>query len=176
MTLLITHEDFINSPLKSLSANLNAGKKLNQYIQEAQVFDLKPILGQELFYDILKEYDESPALATYYDLFHGAEYTKNGRKYTHEGLVPVLCYFTYARYKANANVEETASGSVIKNNQYSEQASEKTIARQIDQARSGAYAYMQDVIKFLNDNASDYPLWKSECVESNKRSIRITGV
>lgn len=174
MTLLITISDFAGYP--AISSNTNVVKKLNPYIGEAQVLDLLPILGQELYWDLIADFEASPSLVNYSDLFNGSEYTINGVTYKHQGLKPALCYFTYARYRMNANEEETASGLVTKNNPYSEPASEKSISRRVDQARSAAFAYMEPVIKFLNDNSSDYPLWINNCKAVNKRSIRISDV
>jgi hypothetical protein len=174
MTLLISLSDFNGYP--AISANTNVVKKLNPYIEEAQKLDLLPMLGSRLYWALIADFEASPSLAEYGDLFNGSEYTINGKTYKHEGLKPVLIYLTYARYRMNANEEETATGLVVKNNPYSEAASEKAIARRVDQARSAAFAYMEPVIKFLNDNSSDYPLWENECKKVNKRSTRITGV
>ena len=174
MTKLISISDFSGYP--AISTNVNTAKKLDPYITEAQRFDLLPILGQELYWDLINDFTASPSLVEYGDLFNGSEYTISGKTFKHEGLKPALIYFTYARYRMNANEEETAGGLVTKNNPYSEPASEKTIARRVDQARSAAFAYMEPVIKFLNDKHLDYPLWANSCKGSNKRSTRITGI
>jgi hypothetical protein len=174
MTKLISIEDFTDYP--AICANVNVAKKFNPYVSEAQMLDLLPALGQELYWDLVTDFEASPSLSVYGDLFNGSEYTVDGITYKHLGLKPVLIYFTYARYRMNAQEEETATGLVVKNNPYSEPASEKSVARRVDQARSAAFAYMVPVIKFLNDNSSDYPLWISECKQSTKRSTRITGV
>jgi hypothetical protein len=174
MTKLISISDFTGYP--AISANVNVVKKLDPYITEAQRFDLLPILGQEFYWDLIRDFEASPSLADYDELFNGSEYTVNNITYKHEGLKPALIYFTYARYRMNANEEETATGLVTKNNPYSEPASEKAITRRVDQARSAAFAYMEPVIKFLNDKYLDYPLWTKECKTGNKRSTRISGI
>jgi hypothetical protein len=172
MTLLISISDF--TPYKAISANINATKKLEPYILEAQEFDLRPILGDELYNALVEDFEASPSLTDYGDLFNGSEWTVGSHTYKHNGLIPVLCYFAYARYKLNSNVEDTAFGTVTKRNLESDPVSEKTIARQADQARSGAMAYMQKVINFLNDNSDDYPLWVNGC--KPKRRSRISDV
>jgi hypothetical protein len=173
MTLLISISDF--TPYKAISSNINVAKKLEPYILEAQVFDLKSLLGDELYNAVVEDFEASPSLSTYSDLFSGSSWTISGHTYKHEGLIPILCYFSYARYKLNSNTEDTAYGTVIKRNNESEPVSEKTIARQADQARSGAMAYWNQVLKFLNDNSIDYPLWLNSCNKKSGR-IRITGV
>jgi hypothetical protein len=172
MTLLISLSDF--TPYKAISANINVTKKLEPYILEAQEFDLRPLLGDELYNAIVEDFEASPSLQNYGDLFSGSEWDCGSHTYKHNGLIPVLCYFAYARYKLNSNVEDTAFGTVVKRNIESEPVSEKTIARQADQARSGAMAYWQKVEHFLNDNSTDYPLWVNGC--KPKRRTRISGV
>lgn len=173
MTLLISISDF--TPYKAISANINATKKLEPYILEAQEFDLKPLLGDELYNALVEDFEASPSLTDYSDLFNGSEWTLSGHNYKHAGLIPVLCYFAYARYKLNSNTEDTAFGTITKRNNESEPVSEKTISRQADQARSGAMSYMNQVIKFLNDNSTDYPLWVNSCKTKTGRT-RITDV
>lgn len=172
MTLLIGISDF--TPYKSISHNINVTKKLEPYIVEAQEFDLKDLLGQELYNDLLNDFIASPPLGNYEDLYNGSSYTKGGKVYTHKGLIPVLVYFTYARFIMDSNSESTAFGQVVKTNQYSEPLSEKAIDRKYNQAKSGALAYWKDVEKFLNDNSIDYPLWKNNC--KTVKGIRITDI
>ncbi len=173
MTLLISLSDF--TPYKAISSNINATKKLEPYILEAQEFDLRPILGEELYNALVADFELSPPLQTYADLFNGCTWTIAGHTYKHDGLVPALCYFAYARYKLNSNTEDTAFGTVVKRNNESEPASEKQVNRQSDQARTGAMAYMNRVIKFLDDNSTDYPLWLNSCTKKKGRG-RITGI
>jgi hypothetical protein len=172
MTLLISISDF--TPYKAISANLNVVKKLEPYILEAQEFDLRPLLGDELYNAVVEDFEASPSLQVYGDLFNGSDWTVGSHTYKHNGLIPVLCYFAYARYKTNSNVEDTAFGTVTKRNIESEPVSEKTIARQSDQARSGAMAYWYKVEKFLCDNSEDYDLWVNGC--KPKKRTRISDV
>jgi hypothetical protein len=173
MTLLISLSDF--TPYKAISANINATKKLEPYILEAQEFDLRPLLGEELYNAIVEDFEARPSLPDYSDLFNGCEWTISGHTYKHEGLIPVLCYFAYARYKLNSNTEDTAFGTVTKRNNESDPASEKTINRQADQARSGAMSYFSRVQNYLNDNSVDYPLWVNSCKTKRGRG-RITDI
>jgi hypothetical protein len=170
-TILITKEDF--KSIRKISTNVDLSK-LNPYILEAQELDLKPILGQELYYDLIEDFNESPSLVKYYDLFHGSSYTCGSSKRTHNGLIPVLCYFAYSRYALDAGITNTASGFKQKNSDYSENISEKSISRISDQARSAGAAYMNEVIEFLNNNKAEYPIWK--CTNSNNRTTRITAI
>ena len=173
MTVLITESDI--AAYKAISANINATKKLFPYVIEAQQFDLKELIGDAFYLDLVNDFNGSPSLSVYSDLWNGCEWTYAGITYRHEGLKSVLVYFSYARYAMNANEEETAFGIVNKTDQYSSRVSEKTILRKVDSARAGAMAYFTDVKKFLNDNSTDYPLWV-RCCKKDTGNIIVTGV
>lgn len=158
-TLLISRPDF--EPYKALSANMNTVKNLDAYILEAQEMDLKPLMGREIYIDLLDDFEASPSLAIYDDLFNGLSYTYLDKKYKHAGLVPVLCYFTYARFLLNANGHSTEFGIVKKKTEDSEAVSDSEIARRVSQARAGAMAYWEDVRIFLNHYKDTYTLWQS---------------
>jgi len=146
---------------KSITDNLNTVKSLDPYIQEAEQFDLRAFLGEELFLALVEDYEASPSLATaiYADLYNGKTYTYSGRTYKHEGLVPVLAYYTFARFAAMSGTHSTKHGFVTKQTDFSEPASEKTIARMIGQAKSSAMVYQDRVRLFLSHNSESYPLW-----------------
>lgn len=169
MVQLITISDF--NSLRVLSNNLNASKKLDPYILEAQQFDLKPMLGNALYLDLCNDFAAYPSLSVYSDLFNGSEWTESGFTYRHEGLKSVLVYFSYARYVIESPLSETANGVVIKTEQYSQSAEDKALIRRRDTAYSGAQAYWVDVKKFLNDNYLDYPLWENCDKKVNKSRI-----
>lgn len=170
-TLLISLNDF--AQYRAISANLNSAKKLDPYILEAQQFDLKGLLGNAFYHAIVEDYEGSPSLATYSELFNGSEWQCGDKTYRHEGLKPILCYFAYARYVFSSNTEATAFGTRLKKEEYSDAVDDKTIIRLRDNAVSGALAYWEDVKLFLNDNSVDYPLWI--CDNKNKK-IRISEV
>lgn len=173
MTALITYADI--QARNEISVNLDATKKIAPYIQEAQQFDLKSLLGDEFYVALLKDFEASPSLQTYYDLWNGHEWTFAGHTYRHSGLKAVLIYFTYARYLASANSEVTAFGIVSKKTEQSEPISEKVLLRRIDDARTGARAYYDDVEKYMCHFPDDFQLWLQSCAPKKKRGI-ITGV
>jgi hypothetical protein len=168
---------------KPVSSNTNTAKKIDPYILEAQMLDLRKILGDALYFDLVKNWPvpegEPTDMSVYYtDLMNGKEYTHQGISYTFSGLIPVLAYYAYARYAADSSTEETATGMVTKTNQFSTPVSEKTIARKVDQARSAAFSYQLEMIDFLNrkSTSSYIPLWKSTCPEPKFRRPKITPI
>lgn len=166
MSLLITLNDI--KARKPISVNANEAMQLNEHIQEAQDFDLRPILGDEFYFLLVEESNESPQYPTLSDLWNGCTYEVGGITYTHEGIKAYLVYSAYARYSANASTVATATGFVHKNNQFSEPVSEKTISRKVEQARSGAQVYENRFRHYLDNNRDLYPLWKQTCRNEKK--------
>lgn len=169
-TKLITLSDITS--VKSISLNVNEVKQLTPHILEAQNFDLRQFLGDELYLDLIADYVSSPSLVLYADLFNGGSYNYGGQTYYNDGLKMFLIYSTYARYTANSNIISTATGFVQKTNEYSDGISEKTISRLITQARSGAESCENSIRYFLQRNSSIYPLYK--CNKQNKTTNGFT--
>ena len=116
-TLLISRDDIVE--YRSISANLNTTKKLSPYILEAQKVDIKNLLGNALYNALVTDYEASPSLATYSNLFNGSSWECGNKTYKHDGIKVVLIYFAYARYLINSPFESTAFGTVVKKDQYS---------------------------------------------------------
>jgi hypothetical protein len=174
MTPLITLTDIRS--IKSISLNLNQDKELVPNIIEAQEYDLRPILGDNFFLDLVDDLTASPSLVLYSDLWNGSEYTYGGERYKHEGIKTVLAYHAYARYLSGANIQSTATGFVHKTNQYSERVDDKSISRLIAQARSAAQVSESRVREFLNRNSSDYPLWKGVKTKGYSSGMKIRSI
>lgn len=81
---------------------------IDEYILDAQIQDVAPLLGEKLFNAILK----TPA--DYTDLLTAGEYTVGGETFTNYGLKAVLAYYAYARYKMFGSVVDTPYGFVEK--------------------------------------------------------------
>lgn len=171
MIQLINISDF--SQYKALSANINAPKKLDAFILEAQQFDLKKLLGDELYLDFIKDASTMPAFQKYSDLWSGSEFVYHTHTIRHEGLKPALIYLSYARYVLNSNVESTAFGTVNKITPESQHVDEKTISRLYNQAYAGAMDYWTDTKKYLD--VSTFPLWHKFYNHKKIHSTRVAG-
>lgn len=174
--MLISLDDI--KKYKSITANLDSEKHLEPYIMEAQEFDLRPFLGDQLYKALVADYNDggSPSLQTYVDLYSGSTYTWAGEKYTHEGIVPILVYFAYSRYilQSGSGATSTAYGFVIKESDYSQPVSRKQLQEMASQAKSGALVYQSRLEAFLRININDYPTWVGR--NKHKSSIRISAV
>ena len=158
--------------LKPMSMNVNVVKELDPYIEESQEFDLKPILGTPFYLELLDNVD----VEKYEDLLNGQTYQYQDKTYEHKGLKTVLVYYCYARFIGNDQEKQTASGFRVKQNDYSEPASEKSILRRINEARSAANVKRDEVILFLERFPDLFPLFESVCQAKRNGSIRISKV
>lgn len=165
-TYLITLSDI--QTLKPISANVNETKALKPFILEAQEFDLRPFLGDAFYLALIDDFNASPSLSTYSDLFNGVTYTYGSDTYQHDGLKAMLIYYAYARYLNNSQSTVTPNGVVSKLNDNSEKISDRALSRLVNQATSGAKVYENRVYDYLTRKSSTYPLW--ECYKSNKRT------
>lgn len=157
MIALITLDDI--KEYTEITENIDVLKKLKPYIHQAQIFDLKPAIGEVFYHDMINNISDTK----YQELLNGKTYENaQGKTVSFEGLRPAIVYWAYSRYKENSGVADTAYGSMIKRNDYSDPVSEKAIARIVGNARSTAKGYFDDVLKFLYVKSADYELWTSQ--------------
>lgn len=167
---------------KDLSSDIDS-EIIDSPIKEAQDFDLRPFLGDQLYFDLIADQEakanateEAPYTEKYGDLLRGSTYTYNGVSYTHEGLIPILCYFAYSRYVLGSGAHSTRYGIVQKKTDYSDPATEKTLARLSGQSESAAIVFQQRVRNFLNRKSSDFPLWIICQTNPRKGKITLTSI
>jgi hypothetical protein len=138
-------------------------KVLNMHILDAQFSDIQRLMGVNFYNDLIRNYTES----NYQTLLNGGTYTYNGINYTNVGLKAVLVHYTYARYILNGTHTDTPFGFVDKLNENSEKvdlANRKIISKMNEQM---GYSYWENVQDFLEKNASNYPLYVSNCATKN---------
>ncbi len=159
-------------------------ERLKVFIKKAQELDLKPFLGHALYYDLLKHFNDDGTLhddapQPYKDLVNGSEYLDDyGHIVLYEGLAPTMVYFTFARFIENDAVHYTATGPVIKRHENGDALTSPEVVKLVQQQRSIANAYANDIEKFLWDNKTDFPLWRYNAKNKNSRQAgpRIRGI
>lgn len=157
MTLLIQVSDITG--LESFSANTEFTKKVRPHIIDAQEFDVRPLLGEELYVDICDN------VANYTDLLNEKTYIYKNKTYRSPGLKAVIVMYFKSRYTQEANFHDTAYGVKFKSNDYSADVPEKAIARRAQREISGAEVYWTRVKAYLDRHLVDYPLWKNSCAK-----------
>ncbi len=172
LTLLLTADEL--RAFRPLSATLDATARLEPYLREAQHVDLRPILGEALYADLIA----NSADAKYVTLLDGETYTNPaGNSQRFEGIKPLLAYYAYARFVAFQGVHVTPHGVVRRSGDHSEPVADGTRQRLETQARAMATAYLEGLRDFLDANPTDYPLWSSCQTSKNpKGSIQINAI
>lgn len=88
------------------------GERLNPYILQAQSHDLRPVLGEALYYDFMKNFDNTaPAYAMYAKLIGGEEYNYQGYVIPYEGIHETISWFTLARFIVHNDFNLTRFGT-----------------------------------------------------------------
>lgn len=139
--------------------------KINPYIEDAELLDLKPLLGELLYNDIV----DNSGDAIYVDLLEPKTYTYDGKNYKHSGLKKVLSIFANARYVIHGSYTDTGFGLVQKSNQDSQPVSETQKRNIYKKEQQTATAYFGAIALFLDRNKTVYPLWKVNCQSGNRR-------
>lgn len=138
------------------------------YINEAQEFDFKPLIAEDFYFDLLKNKEEE----AYAKLIGGGDYDYKERNYSFQGIATVLSYFAFARFKLNSNAVSTSHGFVVKTTPNSEPLSLAERKNDYYEKQRQANLMMQDVVKFIERNIADYPLWNAS---KNCNSITSKG-
>jgi hypothetical protein len=141
-------------------ADLN-GSRWEQYAVESQDQDLRPILGDGLYYDFMTKVFDTGATeyADYQLLLNGTNWTDNGQTVYFDGLVPMLSYFTMARFVQNNPINITRYGIVTKTLSQSTPADPAMINSVVNELRSSAITYKNQVDNYLLNNVTTYPLY-----------------
>ena len=125
--------------------------EFERFIREAQEFDLKPLLCEDFYFDLLKNKETDP-----HKIITGQEYAHEEKTYYHEGLEAVLSYFTYARFILKSSVVSTSHGFVQKttpNSQPIGHAEKKDIYYT---SRQDANTLFEAVAKYMDRNDINY--------------------
>jgi len=181
MIYLINQANF--QQYEDIAVNIKP-ERLKAFIKKAQELDLKPFLGYALYYDLFNQFNEDGTLKddapqAYKDLVNGAEYLDDyGNIVLYEGLAPMMVYFTFARFIENDAVHYTPTGPVIKRHENGDTLSSPEIVKLVQQKRSIANAYANDVEQFLRDHRPDFPLWRYNARNKSSRQAgpRIRGI
>lgn len=130
---------------------------LNQHISEAQRHDLKPLLGERLYNDLIT----NPS--AYTDLLEGGTYVYNGITYINEGVEMLLSYYVYSRYAMFGSVTDTPFSMVEKLNGGESKPVDSTFKKSLYQMnRDMAYNIWLTVESYLR--RTENPLFIGNCI------------
>ena len=137
------------------------GVRYEPYCLEAQDQDLRPILGDGLFYDLMTEFQDTgdSMYAAYQELINGKSYSYNGQTIYFDGIKPMLGYFTLARLVQNHSTNITRFGVVSKVVQQSTPVDPQVLRQVVNELKSNAQTYINQVKQFLLANQTTYTLY-----------------
>jgi hypothetical protein len=156
--LIVTREDM--AMYRPISKNIPQDR-VEVFINEAQILDLMPILGHALYYDFVNKFDQTgdPMYTAYQALLNGSTWISGGVTVQHYGLKPIVAYYALARLTKNNQINLTSYGVTSKVNPQSEPVQPLQLKDQINELNSVAVAYQDQVMKFLQENSTTYPLY-----------------
>jgi len=133
-----------------------------QFVSEAQQLDVKKQIGDGLLNELITQASTLPITLSVLNttLLNGGSYTYNSRTYLFQGLKAAIIYYAFGRFTNRVPFNYTANGVVIKESDFSNPASDKSIQRLETEARLTADAIMCENILYLNRHTADYPLWR----------------
>lgn len=150
MTALITLSEV--QQYKQVSNSINTAK-FNELVLQAQQVELYPLLGEELYWDIINN------TASYTDLLNDSTYTYKGITYQNVGLKSVLAHYWYAYHAFYGDQVDTAFGLREKlNNDVSKQVDTSMKKTLFTHNCNYAYNLWLNVERFLI--RTDEPLYK----------------
>ena len=164
MQLLITRSDIARY---RQIAKTPHNDKLNEMILDAQLLDIQPLLGENLYNKLIALTDG------YEELLEGGIYEHDGISYTNYGLKMALAYFAYARYMMFSSVTDTPFSVVEKLNDNSRPADGTTRKSIYNLNREAALTIWDNVKNYLTRTGQ--PDFKY-CAASPQRGLRLTKI
>ena len=156
-TQLITISDV--STYRKIDPKFNE-EKFNSYVTDVQRKNLRNLLGAALYYAFM---NDARASGIYKTLLDGTTYAYNNETIEYYGIKPYLVYNWLALATREGALHITTHGAVnFTNNPQLHFEASKEKERIASNYQQTAQDYGNDIIKFLNNNNSDYPLWKSD--------------
>ncbi|MDR3551228.1 MAG: hypothetical protein P4L31_07485 [Candidatus Babeliales bacterium] len=183
---LINQNTFLD--FEDLSINIDP-KRLLVFVKKMQFLDLRVFMGAAFYTDFIQYFSNDPTTgdlivspgipATYNQLWQGLTYVdKAGHNVGYVGMIPTLVYWTFARFIEADSVRYTATGPVIKRHDEADGLKPNDLIKVVQQQRSVANAYCNDIELFLYNFWNDFTLWHWDQRRKSQRQSgpRITAI
>jgi hypothetical protein len=168
---IIITKDNIRETWANFDKNFKS-EQVDPFILKAQQNDLKPFLGDALYFDFLENITDQK----YVDLLNGTTYVYNGYTIYFNGIKPMLSAYSYARTLKNIDINVSRGSVVSKSSEQSEKHENDLIYRRKTEAESEALRLQKELEQFLDSKKTDYPLWRLGTQEIKRTSFRILKV
>jgi hypothetical protein len=134
--------------------------RFDAFEQETRRKNLRGLLGDALYYAFM---NDARTDGVYADLLNGKSYTYQNQTIQYYGLKPYLCYLWLAIGCREGDLFMSNYGAIeFVNNPQQNFESSKAKERIATNYIQTAQDYANDIIKFLNENKSDYPIWEGD--------------
>ncbi len=127
-------------------------------VNEMEEFYLMPLLGVELYQDVVDNE------ANYQDLLAGIIYDNGSEKVSMKGIKKYLSYLFFYKYSLEGGLKYTQSGLQNFDVDYSKQSAKNVYQDFLDKANNIG----ESIQTYLERNTSIYPLYKFESSIVNK--------
>jgi len=138
-------------------AHSNQGRKILKQIEDAQLKDLRPLLGDKFFWDLIKD-PTATANGSYPELLNETEYAFDNITCTSPGLKVVLFNFIEARYRYYCMDTDTPHGFAMPETERLNRSSETRNINIYNSLRALAEDYFEQISLFLS-RKGNYTLW-----------------
>lgn len=167
---LVTIEDMRR--VRPIVQNIQRFEKFEQFVKQAQMLDIRPILGPRLFAELLDLRDDE----RFQDLLNGEAYQDaSSIDVIFVGLKDIICLFAFSRFIIQHGVTVTESGAVQKQGQDSQPVDWKMLDKQSREAKTEAIAYVEDLRQYLFYKRDDFPLYNSTTMGIDYRKSSLTS-
>jgi hypothetical protein len=142
-------------------------KKIDSNIEQAQLTELKGVLGDRFYFDLLNNVSNP----TYQDLLSGSSFTYLGVNYYQDGLKALLADYFMAKYVLSINNNFTPFGATQKAPQDGELTDRNSLKDISTQQMQLAGARWEIIKMYLNVNYTLFPHWLNAIYGDESQSI-----
>ena len=154
--ILLTIDEFRESIDLQKSYNV---PRFQGYVRRVQREYLREVLSPALYFDMFSKIDET----NYQNLINGTTYEDDGNTVEYFGINIFLTYHVAALMVEEGEIQFTESGTHEYNNIYSVNAKRKDVVNRYNKSAIDA---ANEIKCYLDNNSSDFPLWKSSALEN----------
>ena len=138
-------------------------------IEEAELLDIKPALGDKLFNKLQNS-------VTFSRFMEGGEYEACGETRTFAGLKRTLAYYAWARLVNGATHHITRFGFVEKSDEYSRTVDLRERQQAVGDATAIANAYMHECLRYIEANPTIFAEYRGcGAISANKTTFKVIG-
>lgn len=149
--------------------------KINPIIEQAQLTEVKDVLGSDFYFDVLANL----STPEYQDLLSGGTFIHNDITYYQDGLKALTADYFMAKYVMMINSNVTPFGVTVKQDQNSVPA-ERNSLKDLATLHLQMAGSRWEIIKiYLNENKDIFPKWKyfnSSSSPSSEKIMRIRKI